>query len=42
MPGLVNWELLKQPYNWIVVFLMCVFALIGLSLLFPQETSTET
>lgn len=41
MPQLINWELLKQPYNWIVVFLMCVFALIFLSLVFPEATNPE-
>lgn len=41
MPPLVNWELLKQPYNWLVVMVMCVFALIFLSLVFPQASSAE-
>lgn len=40
--SLINWELLKQPYNWIVVFLMCAFALVALSILFPQALNTES
>jgi hypothetical protein len=42
MPALINWDLLKQPYNWIIVFVMCVFALIFLSFVFPQATNSET
>lgn len=33
---IINVELIKQPYNWIIVLAMCVFALIFLSMLFPQ------
>jgi hypothetical protein len=40
MPAFINWELVKQPYNWAVVFLMCVFALALLSLVFPQPSDT--
>lgn len=32
----INLELLRQPYNWIIVTAMCVFALIFLTLVFPQ------
>jgi hypothetical protein len=39
MPKLINWELLKQPYNWVIVFLMCVVALVFLSLVFPESSS---
>lgn len=42
MPQLINWEILREPYNWVIVFMMCVFALIFLSLVFPQATSSET
>lgn len=35
MPPLLNWDLLKNPYNWIIVFLMCVFAMFALALVFP-------
>ena len=42
MDKLINFDLIKQPYNWIVVFLMCAFALILLALVAPQETRPET
>jgi hypothetical protein len=37
MPNLINWELVKQPYNWLVVGIMCIFALVFLGLVFPQD-----
>lgn len=37
MPALINWELVRQPYNWAVVVLMCLFALILLSLIWPED-----
>lgn len=36
---LINWELLKHPYNWIIVVLMCLFALALLTMIFPQSRS---
>lgn len=33
---LLNLDLMANPYNWIVIFLVCVFAMIGLALVFPQ------
>lgn len=41
MPSLINWELIRQPYNWVIVFVMCVFALIFLAFVFPQASSSE-
>lgn len=38
MPTLINWAILKEPYNWIIVLIMCVFALVFLSLVFPQAS----
>lgn len=40
--GLLNWDLLRQPYNWIVVFLMCAFALVALTLIFPEPSTSES
>jgi len=40
MPDLINWDLLKHPYNWIVVLLMCAFALVFLSFVFPQASES--
>jgi len=36
MPKLINWDLIREPYNWLIVFLMCCFALTLLALLFPE------
>jgi hypothetical protein len=33
MPELINWALLKEPVNWIIVFLMLAIAVFGLSLI---------
>jgi ABC-type arginine/histidine transport system permease subunit len=33
MPDLINWELLANPYNWIIVALMLAIAAYGLHLL---------
>lgn len=38
MPQLINWDLVKSPYNWIVVVLMTAFALMFLHLIMPEET----
>ncbi len=32
MPKLVNWELLKQPINWVIVVLMLLIGVFGLKL----------
>lgn len=42
MPQLINWDLLKQPYNWVIVFIMCALALIFLSLVFPEASTTQS
>lgn len=36
MPQLINWELMREPYNWAVVVLMCLFALVLLSIVWPE------
>lgn len=36
---MLNWELLRNPYNWIVVFLMVTMAVAGLTLLQPYAAS---
>jgi hypothetical protein len=36
MPKLLNLDLMREPLNWIIVFLMCAFALIALGMIFPQ------
>jgi hypothetical protein len=39
MPQLINWDLIRQPYNWVIVFIMCSMALIFLTLVFPEPVS---
>lgn len=38
MDRLINFALLKQPYNWVIVVIMTAFALILLSVIMPEET----
>lgn len=33
MPTLVNWELLREPINWIIVILMLLIFAFGLNLI---------
>jgi len=39
MPTLINWDLLKEPINWIIVFLMLAIAAFGLCLLMGPESA---
>ena len=32
MPQLINWEILKNPINWVIVWLMLTIATAGLCL----------
>lgn len=34
MPELINWELLRNPINWIIVALMLAIGAVGLALVF--------
>jgi hypothetical protein len=36
MPDLINWELLSQPYNWIIVFLMLAIGAWGLHMIMAE------
>jgi hypothetical protein len=36
MPDLINWDLIKQPYNWIVVALMVLIGTFALCLLMNE------
>jgi preprotein translocase subunit SecG len=36
MPALVNWELLGNPANWLIVILMLAIFVAGLTLLQPS------
>ena len=33
MPQLINWDLLSNPYNWVVVILMLAIGVYALTLL---------
>ena len=33
----INLDLMRNPLNWATVFLMCLFALVLLALLAPQQ-----
>ena len=33
MPELINWSLLKEPFNWLIVALMLAIAAFGLCLI---------
>lgn len=41
MPALINWDLLKQPYNWLIVGLICLFWLALLAIVWPQEPAAS-
>lgn len=36
MPDLINWELVRNPINWVVVALMLAIAVFGLSLVMNE------
>lgn len=36
--GLINWQLIGNPINWVTVFLMVTFAAIALTIIMPQTT----
>jgi hypothetical protein len=37
MIPLINWELIREPYNWAFVVLVLMFGLVLLHLLSPEE-----
>jgi hypothetical protein len=36
MPQLINWDLMREPYNWLIVALMLAIATFGLALIFQS------
>jgi hypothetical protein len=36
---MLNWDLLRQPYNWLIVALMLAIAVFALHLLQPSFTN---
>jgi hypothetical protein len=41
MPQLVNWELLRNPMNWVVVALMLAIAAFGLHLVMSGDAGWQ-
>jgi hypothetical protein len=39
MPKLINWELIKNPYNWIIVYLMVTIFAFGWGLVDPLKVN---
>jgi hypothetical protein len=39
MPQLINWELAKNPLNWVVVGLMLMIAVFGLNLIMGESAA---
>jgi hypothetical protein len=35
---MLNWELLREPYNWATVIIMALFALVLLSVVSPEQS----
>lgn len=42
MPRLINWELIRNPLNWVVVYLMVAFAIVALALIDPLGAKGNT
>ena len=41
MPKLINWELISNPYNWIVIFLMLTIASFAWGLVDPLKVDNN-
>lgn len=41
MPTLINWQLLKEPVNWIIVALMLAIAAFGLHLIMGDDAGSR-
>lgn len=42
MPELINWPLLREPINWLIVILMLAIAVYALTLLQPSLGTLKT
>jgi hypothetical protein len=40
MPKLINWELISNPVNWVIVALMLAIATFGLSLVLNDQNNS--
>jgi hypothetical protein len=41
MPQLINWALIKEPVNWIIVALMLATMLFGLNLIMAPQSGSS-
>ena len=39
MPKLINWEIIANPLNWVIVGLMLAIAVFGLNLVMGESSS---
>lgn len=37
--GIINWNLIRSPYNWLTVTVMALIGLVLLAVLFPEAQS---
>jgi hypothetical protein len=42
MPTLINWQLIKEPVNWIIVALMLAIAAFGLHLIMAGDAGSQS
>jgi hypothetical protein len=40
--AIFNTEVMREPLNWLTVFLMCAFALLFIGLIFPDQAPAST
>lgn len=41
MPELINWDLIRNPYNWAITVLMVFFGLFLLALVSPEISKSD-
>ena len=41
MPQIINWEIIANPLNWVIVALMLAIAVFGLSLISGGSSATS-
>ena len=42
MPKLINWEIISQPYNWIIIAVIVAFAALAANVLWNGGSLTMT
>ena len=41
LPKILNWDLIANPYNWVVIFLMLAIASFAWGIIDPLNTNAE-